>query len=372
MTSPNRAAPSGDAPRLRIVHETDPEKYLPALFSLARHGSITLVSANRYSVAKEWLRAGLRGRVPIRTRTARSLSDASFRLRLPRIKGDTVVLAFAPWDWRILIYGRLARHNRVIYQTSWPRWQLGSTPRQFGPLNRPLRSAWLKFLRRPSVTVVTVLDGIGQELLSRYAIGSTTIPHAVPAAFFEARKAESFHDQLRLIYVGELSKKKGIRELVDMVRTFDKREVTLTIVGDGPLREYCRQAERAGQISYMGPVNDRQALAEIMADHDVLMLLSKREPTWEELFGIVVVEAMAAGLGVIASDHTGPTAVLGGLGVRNLIEDGDSSQARAIVAQLAANADALAEFRAAHSAAADRYRMDAVEAEWLKLVEAAQ
>ncbi|WP_344342136.1 glycosyltransferase, partial [Streptomyces rhizosphaericus] len=61
----DRRGETSDAPRrVRIVHETNPTKYFPALLDLAEQGRIDIVGLHRYSVVKEWLRAGLKDRTP--------------------------------------------------------------------------------------------------------------------------------------------------------------------------------------------------------------------------------------------------------------------------------------------------------------------
>ncbi|PLM51431.1 hypothetical protein CWN34_29225, partial [Klebsiella pneumoniae] len=66
-------------------------------------------------------------------------------------------------------------------------------------------------------------------------------------------------------------------------------------------------------VNFMGHISDKSKLAAIFKEHDVLVLPSKKIDGWEELFGLVIIEAMACGLVVIASNHIGP---------RGIIDDG--------------------------------------------------
>jgi glycosyltransferase involved in cell wall biosynthesis len=47
-----------------------------------------------------------------------------------------------------------------------------------------------------------------------------------------------------------------------------------------------------------------------MREHDVLLLPSLRTDGWEELFGMVIIEAMACGVVPITTDHVGPREIL--------------------------------------------------------------
>ncbi len=357
-------------PRVRIIHETDPEKYFPALMELDREGRITIVGKHRYSVVKEWLRSWVKDRQPFASNTRSSLRDLFLRAKLGTLSGEVIILGFAPWDWRMALYGFLAHRNYVVYHTSWPDWEARSVPRQYGALNPVLRKLWLRRLHGPNVQVVTVLNASRDDLRNRYGIAAQVIPHAVPEVFFAARKrrTESSH-LLRLIYVGGLWRKKGLEQLFTLMDSLRGEPVELTIVGDGTLRERCAEVAATNpSVHFLGHIRDRAELAETMAAHDVLVLLSQREPAWEELFGIVIAEAMGAGLGVIASNHIGPKSLLAGADLSNLFEDDDLDGVLNAIRKLASDPAESCRFRAAHSRLADQYRLASVADLWAEVI----
>ena len=298
--------------KLRIIHETNPKKYFPALYELANDGTLELVGTHRYSVLKEWMRSWLRDKTDFQTRTLNALGDLLMRFKVPFLKGETIVIGFAPWDWRLLIYRGLAKKNSILYQTSWHDWRLNSTPRQPKPewFKRYLQKQWHAFVRHPNVKVIAVTPVVAETVKQETGINATVIPHAVPEVFFAAGRARMPHNEkhLKLLYVGEISEKKGIKLLLELATKLNNN-LTLTVVGNGPLANEVQNS--SSNVTYLGPIYDREKLAKVMAEHDVLMLLSQRTPTWEELFGIVIVEAIAAGCAVIASDHIGPKGILG-------------------------------------------------------------
>lgn len=305
--------------KLRIIHETNPRKYFPALFELSKEGTVELVGAHRYSVVKEWLRAWLKDRTSFTERTRNAFNDLLFRLKVPFVTGETIVMGFAPWDWRILIYKHLAKRNQIIYHTSWHDWRVDNTPRQPSPrfFKHYLRGVWLAFIQQPNVKIVAVTKGVANSVTQESSKASTVIPHAVPQAFYSARAGRSQTSSgLKLLYVGELSEKKGINVLLSLMSELRQHDISLTLVGKGPLQQQIEQQISAQQaedgtsnIEYLGAIYDRAKLADTMAEHDVLMLLSQRTKTWEELFGIVIIEAVATGCAVIASDHVGPSEI---------------------------------------------------------------
>lgn len=356
-------------PRVRIIHQTNPTKYFPAILELAESGDIELVGTHRYSVVKEWLRSGIKDRRPLRQRSSDAWSDLKLRLRLRARRGEVIVLGCAPWDWRMLIYRGLAKRNVVVYHTSWYDWRRG--PRRYGPLTPMLRTAWLRFLRQPGVRVVSVLEAGRDSLYQVWGVDAVVIPHAVPGEFFQAAADDDMDRPLRLLYVGELSVKKGVQRLLDAAPLLRAEGVDLTVVGDGVLRDACQRADQQGDITFLGPILGAENLAPVVADHDVLALLSHREGNWQELFGIVLIEAMAAGLGVIATDHIGPMSVLEGRDLGNLFAEDDDHGPWNLILALAADHGLRASFKIAHRGIADQYRSDAVALQWREVLRSA-
>ncbi len=355
-------------PRLRLLHETNPEKYFPALFRLVAQGDVILTGAHRYSVAKEWLRAAVRDRTPLKTRTTNAIDDLRFRLMMPFVRNEVIVIGFAPWDWRILLYRGLAKRNRILYQTSWHDWRIDHTPRQPGPraLRRWLRRQWLAFLAGPNVSVIAVTPVVAEAVVASTGQLARVIPHAVADEFFEVSHARerALASPLRLLFVGEVARKKGIDLLLDLMPDLGKRGVALTVVGNGAMANDVARA--GGQISFLGPIYDRGKLARIMGEHDVLVLPSKRTGKWEELFGVVIIEALAAGLAVLASDHVGPRAILAPAQGAGLLPEGDRIVWYNAIRGLSSDSSSLERLRGLQIPLAADYRLGAVADMWLE------
>ena len=358
-------------PRVRILHETNPRKYFPALFALEDAGAIMLAGEHRYSVLKEWVRAGIKDRTPWLERTRHALGDLRFRALKHFVRDEVIVMGFAPWDWRILLYRALAEHNRVLYHTSWHDWHIDRTPRQLRPyvVKRWLRDKWLEFVRLDNVEVIAVTPMAADAVRAATGRTARVIPHAVPASFFKVG-----HDRtpraagpLRLLFVGEVSEKKGVGALLKLMKKLPAGTATLTVVGDGKMTEAVRSA--GWPVTFRGPIKDRKCLADEMGRHDVLVLLSQRSATWEELFGIVVVEALAAGLAVIASDHVGPRGLLQPVGGPGLFREDDLEGVTALVQQLANDPDALPRLRTQQRTVAAPFAVDTVMRAWQEAIQ---
>ncbi len=112
-------------------------------------------------------------------------------------------------------------------------------------------------------------------------------------------------DDRVLVTVGRLVSRKGLDQLVDIVKQLDNDRVRLFIIGSGPqeepLKEIAQKLGVSGQIHFLGQVDDREKL-EVLRMADVYASTSQHEG-----FGIVYLEAMAAGLPVICYDYGGQT-----------------------------------------------------------------
>ncbi len=112
-------------------------------------------------------------------------------------------------------------------------------------------------------------------------------------------------DDTQLIYVGRLSSEKQIDHLKPILDAVPGTR--LAVVGNGPARE-ALEAQFAGtNTKFMGYMQG-EALSRAYASADIFVF-----PSALETFGLVVVEAMAAGLPVVAS-RVG--------GVRDVVEEG--------------------------------------------------
>lgn len=103
--------------------------------------------------------------------------------------------------------------------------------------------------------------------------------------------------KLRIIFVGALTQRKGLSYLFDAMDKL-KGGVSLTLIG-GRVNE-CRKMEQQVQKHRWIPSAAHADVLREIADHDVLVL-----PSLAEGFGLVIGEAMACGVPVIATENTG-------------------------------------------------------------------
>lgn len=185
--------------------------------------------------------------------------------------------------------------------------------------------------------------------------------------FYPARRSDAMRDRLTqghpesplLLYAGRLSPEKEIERILPILRAVP--QARLAMVGDGPHRQ-ALQNRFAGLPVFMAGFLHGDELAAAYASSDIFVM-----PSPTETLGLVVLEAMASGLPVVAARAGG---------IPDIVEDDvsgflfdDEAQATAAVQRLvsspelrntvgqAARADALSRnWEAATSRLVDHYR----------------
>jgi glycosyltransferase involved in cell wall biosynthesis len=168
-------------------------------------------------------------------------------------------------------------------------------------LTTPLRRSLLRLAMLPAHRVVACWTA-GEEALRRVLPASRVmlIDNGVPVDGYPDRVAE--HDPPRILYVGLLTPRKGVLDRLAASRVLQERGVrheTWLLGGtpdEGPAAEAEVRAGLDGSAKLLGTRAPEQMPAEFAAA-DVFCL-----PSWWEAMPLSVLEAMAAGLPVVATD----------------------------------------------------------------------
>ncbi|HEX7924153.1 MAG TPA: glycosyltransferase [Bradyrhizobium sp.] len=161
-----------------------------------------------------------------------------------------------------------------------------------------------------------------------------------------------------LLYVGRLSREKGVGVLLDAVAG---TSMPLRIVGEGPERA-ALEARASANVRFLGALSRAEVLRE-MARARALVVPS----LWYEGFPMVVVEAFAQGTPVIASEIGGLAEVVSAGRTGALVPPGDAAALRQRIAELLGDSDLATTWgQAARTVYLERYAPD----ENLRLLEA--
>lgn len=166
---------------------------------------------------------------------------------------------------------------------------------------------------------------------------ATTLIPALPA---ECRCSEqpdtSTEPQKTLLFLGELSPRKGFDVVIDAWPQISAEdpEYHLTIVGKGKLLEQARDLALHDDRVELIVDPPRSVIHRELAKATVLVLPSRRSPSWKEQVGLPLVEALAHGATVVTSQDTGIADWLGPHGHYVLRDTSSSNLAEAVIAAL--------------------------------------
>jgi glycosyltransferase involved in cell wall biosynthesis len=117
-------------------------------------------------------------------------------------------------------------------------------------------------------------------------------------------------DKIRFVYLGRLADWKGVNFLLDAFKIVAEKQpnTVLEILGDGreraALEKQTRSLGLTQRVTFAGWVSAEQG-AQRLREADIFVL-----PSLHEVGGIVILEAMAVGLPIIAADWGGPASHL--------------------------------------------------------------
>lgn len=146
--------------------------------------------------------------------------------------------------------------------------------------------------------VIVVSQTLYDEYKNKLSIKLEYIPNALN--YFPKESELSKLDNKTLITVGRMSPEKGFSDLIDVIKEVDDKEVVLNLFGDGQelefLKNKVKELNLEKQINFYGFKN-QDFIKKYMQNSSLYVMTS-----FEESFGLVLIEAMSYGVPCIAFD----------------------------------------------------------------------
>lgn len=180
-----------------------------------------------------------------------------------------------------------------------------------------LLAAALRRSRRKFDAVVSVSAPAAKFAKKRFKVKSQVVPNAVPVGHFHAgKKLRKYDDgKINIVYLGRLVERKGCMHFLKAIEELHQQNllhlVRVIIAGKGPLQpkleKFVHDNHLGKTVQFTGFVAEEDK-PDLLASADIAVMPS----LGGESFGIVLVEAMAAGADVvIAGDNKGYRSVMG-------------------------------------------------------------
>lgn len=354
------------------------------LEALARQHEILLLTTHFRGLKQRETRRGVRMlRLPVLGRT--DLPTASIRSMLTYVpaalvaglrtittfKPDVIHAFFAvPSGLPAVLLGRLFHVPTVVTLVG-------------ADVYDPDPTAGIATHRTPGLR--TVIRGVIRSATARTAISEDTkrramLYHGAPADVLTiplgfvapappvARAPDDRTPPLfRLLTIGRLIPRKGTQDLLLALALLKRSQVTLDIIGDGPLRDALeRQASELGLehvVRFRGAVSEQEKWGALARAHCFV------SASHYEGFGMVFLEAMHVGLPIVATDKGGQTDILTTGENALLVPPEQPAQLAAALALLIDTPELRGRLAAANRRKGENYRMDRISARYVELFE---
>ena len=142
--------------------------------------------------------------------------------------------------------------------------------------------------------------------------GFENVDYVPITPFFTFPKKQEYDNEdekIKLLFVGRLVKEKNLLFVLEAIKELKNenkinlQDFIFNIVGSGPkeelLREYVIENDLKDLVSFLGWIK-HEDLKDVYRENDIFIL-----PSSHEILGLVVLEAMSAGLPILVSDKAG-------------------------------------------------------------------
>jgi phosphatidyl-myo-inositol alpha-mannosyltransferase len=207
------------------------------------------------------------------------------------------------------------------------------------------------------LAVRTAVSPAARALAAQYFPGDYVLtPNGVDVARFErarARRTDARDAKKKILFLSRIEPRKGLQTLIQALATMRDLDVSLEVVGSGPQERASRALAKTllVEAEFRSGMSDDE-VAEAYAQADVFCAPG----VGGESFGIVLLEAMAAGTPVVCSDLPAFKAVAGEAAI--YAEPGNPSSLSAALRRVLGDNGSADRLRKLGSAVARRYDWD--------------
>lgn len=367
-------APEGDEERPRVVHVSvvhrpdDPRIFERECRSLADAGyEVTYLAPG----AGSGFASGVHlGELPRRSRRTRWLSAAPLLGELHRLRPDVVhvhdpeLLTLFP-ALRPLVGSLVYDMHEYVAQAVEGKYYI---PRRLRPLASRATVGGQRSLVSLADGVVAVVDEQFEQLGARPDLRATLPNYPRFARFRDAQPRPDMvaEQRLKLVYIGSLTRTRGVDVMLDVLRQVDGAVLYLGGAFSNPDFETEVRAaaggELAGRLTLLGRVPPDD-VPDLLAGADVVWVPALQTAQYARpTVATKLYEGMAVGLAVLVSDLPGRGDVVREVGCGVAVEPGVAGHLAGVRALLDTDRETLAEMGArARAAVETRYSWEAIE-----------
>jgi len=306
---------------------------------LSKKHEVTVLTSQGFDLPAEEIVSGVRViRVPVFFRQLQAAANfASMFAYLPNgIKAGKALLAKEKFDiintHFVLPTGpvgdSLANVANIPNVLSVHGGDLYDPSKWMSPHKHLLLRKWVKVLLKKANIVVAQSKNTHQNVKDYYLpnMDPMIIPLGIPRplAVKKSREELGFKDnQVLLVTVGRLVARKGLDQLLQMVKKLDHDDIRLVVIGSGPqeenLKNLATQLSIQDKVIFKGFIDEEEKTA-LLKTSDIYVSTSQHEG-----FGLVYLEGMATGNPIVCYNYGGQTDFLSNDETGYLVELNDEA-----------------------------------------------
>jgi glycosyltransferase involved in cell wall biosynthesis len=179
------------------------------------------------------------------------------------------------------------------------------------------------------------LNFLNKNIPNKLKEKAILLPNAIALSNFKSKEKHFISEQIRLVNIGNFIPKKNQQFLIDIAVSLVQKNINfhLTFVGDGEMRKSAEEkAKKLGVdhlVTFLGSIDD---VEKVLSRNDIYV-----HSALYEAFGLVIIEAMSAGLPVVSLDGKGNKDLIQNDENGYLLEQGDTNQFVTRILELANN-----------------------------------
>lgn len=228
------------------------------------------------------------------------LKQLYYRCRLPFFRNKIMIVGIAPYDYLMNKYKSVFQKNRCIYFSSWMSWDGSCTPPR-GKLKNKQKFEEILQKYFPAAACVSTRTYDGLSWIKRKEI----VAHAIDVEDYQKKQVYDPKSTIKYVFLGNFEIHKNIWLILEYFSHCQHENISVYFIGSGSLEtDIVRASQKDSRIHMLGRW-DKATIKSRLCGFDYMLLPSEVEP-----FGIVILEAMAAGLPVIVSDAAGPSDII--------------------------------------------------------------
>ena len=168
----------------------------------------------------------------------------------------------------------------------------------------------LRHVYQKSKANIAVSENFALHLKNKFKCDFQFLPNPVDTVFFSCPNPKKYGNTIKLISVGNLTKNKNHQLAIKSISTLFQQGLNIEykIVGSGPelilLKKLVDKLEMQNVVTFEGSKTRREVKALLCASDRFLL------PSIAETFGVVLIEAMACGLPVMALKNGGSESII--------------------------------------------------------------